>query len=304
MGHNHSHDHSNNNRTRLAWAFAITASILIAEIIGAIATNSLALLVDAAHMLTDTAGLLLALTAANLIMRKPTKKRTWGFRRAEVLSATLQSALLLAVGIYAAADAVQLLFSPPEVQPGGLLIFCIVGLLGNVISMWIISGGKNNNLNMRAAFLEVVNDALGSVAVIVAALVITYTGWMRADSIAALLISALIVPRALSLLKETTHILLESTPRGLDLNAVQTHLEGQEGVIAVHDLHASQIASNLPVLTAHVVVRNEMFDADATGELLRNLQQCVAAHFEVSIEHSTFQIEPESHRKSEHHPQC
>ena len=304
MGHNHSHDHADNTRTRLAWAFAITASILVAEIIGAIATNSLALLVDAAHMLTDTAGLLLALTAANLIMRKPTVKRTWGFRRAEVLSATLQSALLLAVGIYAAIDAVQRLFEPPEVQPTGLLVFGIVGLLGNVASMWIISGGKNNNLNMRAAFLEVVNDALGSVAVIIAALVITYTSWMRADSIAALLISALIVPRAATLLKETTHILLESTPRGLDLGAVRTHLEGQPGVLAVHDLHASQIASNLPVLTAHVVVKNEMFDADAAGGLLRNLQQCVAAHFEVSIEHSTFQIEPESHSVSERHTGC
>ncbi|QRQ79271.1 cation diffusion facilitator family transporter [Glutamicibacter protophormiae] len=304
MGHDHSHDHSETNRTRLAWALGITASILVAEVIGAITTNSLALLVDAAHMLTDTAGLLMALTAANLIMRKPTTKRTWGFRRAEVLSATLQSALLLAVGIYAAVDAIQRLFDPPEVQPTGLLVFGIIGLAGNIASMLIIAGGRGHNLNMRAAFLEVVNDALGSVAVIVAAVVIALTGWMRADSVAALLISALIVPRAVALLKETTHILLESTPRGLDLNAVRTHLEGQAGVLAVHDLHASQIASNLPVLTAHVVVKDEMFDADAAGGLLRNLQQCVAAHFEVSIEHSTFQIEPESHQRTEHHPDC
>lgn len=308
MGHDHSHahshDHSATNRTRLAWALGITASILVAEVIGAIMTNSLALLVDAAHMLTDTAGLLMALTAANLIMRKPTMKRTWGFRRAEVLSATLQSALLLAVGIYAAVDAVQRLFDPPEVQPAGLLVFGIIGLLGNIASMLIIAGGRGHNLNMRAAFLEVVNDALGSVAVIVAAVVIALTGWMRADSVAALLISALIVPRAATLLKETTHILLESTPRGLDLGAVRTHLEGQPGVLAVHDLHASQIASNLPVLTAHVVVKNEMFDADAAGGLLRNLQQCMAAHFEVSIEHSTFQIEPESHSVTERHTGC
>lgn len=298
--HGHSHDHSETNRTRLAWALGITASILVAEVIGAITTNSLALLVDAAHMLTDTAGLLMALTAANLILRKPTTKRTWGFRRAEVLSATLQSALLLAVGIYAAVDAIQRLFDPPEVQPTGLLVFGIIGLAGNIASMLIIAGGRGHNLNMRAAFLEVVNDALGSVAVIVAAVVIALTGWMRADSVAALLISALIVPRAVALLKETTHILLESTPRGLDLNAVRTHLEGQAGVLAVHDLHASQIASNLPVLTAHVVVKDEMFDADAAGGLLRNLQQCVAAHFEVSIEHSTFQIEPPSHSRHEH----
>lgn len=304
MAHDHSHDHSGANRTRLAWAFGITAAILVAEIFGAIWTNSLALLVDAAHMLTDTLGLLLALTAANLVMRKPTTKRTWGFRRAEVLSATLQSALLLAVGIYAGIDAVRRLFAPAEVQPAGLLIFGLVGLAGNAVSMWIISAGRNNNLNMRAAFLEVVNDALGSVAVIVAALVINFTGWMRADSIAALVISALIVPRALRLLGETTHILLESTPRGLDLLAVREHLEQQPGVIAVHDLHASQIASNLPVLTAHVVVEDSMFSAGVTGQLLHDLQKCVADHFAVSIEHSTFQIEPDSHRNTEHHHGC
>lgn len=308
MGHNHSHghshDHSAANRTRLAWAFAITALILIAEVIGAIITNSLALLVDAAHMLTDTLGLLLALTAANLIMRKPTTNRTWGFRRAEVLSATFQSALLLAVGVYAAIDAVRRLFTPAEVQPAGLLLFGIIGLLGNVISMWIISAGRNSNLNMRAAFLEVVNDALGSVAVIIAAVVISFTGWTRADSIAALVISALIVPRAVKLLGETTHILLESTPRGLDLLAVREHLEALPGVIAVHDLHASQIASNLPVLTAHVVVEDSMFSAGVAGGLLRDLQQCVASHFTVSIEHSTFQIEPASHRSTEHEHGC
>lgn len=303
-GHGHNHDHSTVNRNRLIWAFVITASILIAEVVGALLTNSLALLVDAAHMLTDSFGLLLALTAANLVLRKPTLKRTWGFRRAEVLSATLQSALLLAVGIYAAIDAVRRLFIPTQVHADGLLIFGIIGLAGNLIAMWIISGGREANLNMRAAFLEVLNDALGSVAVIIAALVIHFTGWTSADSVAAVVIAALIVPRAVKLLGETTHILLESTPRGLDLEAVRAHLEQQGGVITVHDLHASQIASNLPVLTAHIVAEDRMFTAGATGQLLRDLQQCVADHFEVSIEHSTFQIEPQSHRDSSYHSQC
>ncbi|WP_404289366.1 cation diffusion facilitator family transporter [Glutamicibacter arilaitensis] len=303
-GHVHEHDHSAVNRTRLAWAFAITVGILLAEIVGALVTNSLALLVDAAHMLTDSVGLLLALTAANLVQRKPTLKRTWGFRRAEVLSATLQSALLLAVGIYAAIDAIRRLFVPAEVQSEGLLIFGIVGLAGNLVAMWIISAGRDANLNMRAAFLEVMNDALGSVAVIIAALAIHFTGWTNADSVAALFIAALIVPRAVKLLGETTHILLESTPRGLDLEAVRRHLEEQAGVIAVHDLHASQIATNLPVLTAHIVAEDRMFTAGATGQLLRELQKCVADHFEVSIEHSTFQIEPRSHRDSDYHSQC
>jgi len=306
VSHDHSHDHglAEMNRKRLAWAFGITATILIAEVVGALLTNSLALLVDAAHMLTDTLGLLMALTAANLVMRKSTDQRTWGFRRAEVLSATLQAALLLAVGIYAAIDAVRRIFEPAEIQSTGLLVFGVIGLLGNLVSMWIIFAGRQDNLNMRAAFLEVLNDALGSVAVIVAAVVIWLTDWATADSLAALFIAALIVPRALKLLGETTHILLESTPRGLDLHDVRQHLEKLPGVLAVHDLHASQIASNLPVLTAHVVVADEMFSSDSTGELLRLLQQCVAEHFEVSISHSTFQIEPASHRRSEYHVDC
>jgi len=306
MSHEHNHDHglAELNRKRLAWAFGITATILLAEVVGALLTNSLALLVDAAHMLTDTLGLLMALTAANLIMRRSTNRRTWGFRRAEVLSATLQAALLLAVGIYAAIDAVRRVFEPTEVQSLGLLVFGVVGLLGNLAAMWIIFAGRGDNLNMRAAFLEVLNDALGSVAVITAAVVIALTGWTMADSLAALFIAALIVPRALKLLGETTHILLESTPRGLDLQDVRSHLEELPGVIAVHDLHASQIASNLPVLTAHVVVADQMFSSDSTGELLRQLQECVAEHFEVSISHSTFQIEPLSHRRTEHHIDC
>lgn len=300
MGHDHDHGAQVTNRKKLAWAFGITFTILIAEVIGAILTNSLALLIDAAHMLTDSTGLLLALTAATLIMRKPTAKRTWGFRRAEVLSATLQSSLLLAVGVYAFIDGTRRLFQPAEVAAGGLLIFGIIGLLGNIASMAILASGKNDNLNMRAAFLEVLNDALGSVAVIVSAIVITTTGWMQADSLAAMLISAMIIPRALKLLGEATHILLESTPKGLDLQNVREHLEAHPLVLAVHDLHASQIATNLPILSAHIVVDDEAFHNGAAATMLGELQSCVAEHFEVSVEHSTFQIEASSHQTPEH----
>ncbi|MFF5793274.1 cation diffusion facilitator family transporter [Paeniglutamicibacter sp. NPDC012692] len=300
MSHDHDHGTATTNRTKLAWAFGITFVILIAEVVGAIVTNSLALLVDAAHMLTDSTGLLLALTAATLVMRKPTAKRTWGFRRAEVLSATLQSALLLGVGVYAFIDGIRRLFEPAEVAAGGLLIFGIIGLVGNLASMLILASGKDDNLNMRAAFLEVLNDALGSVAVIISAIIISSTGWMQADSIAAMLISGLIIPRALKLLGETTHILLESTPKGLNLEDVRAHLTAHPLVLAVHDLHASQIASNLPILSAHVVVADEAFRNGAAATLLGELQSCVAEHFEVSIEHSTFQIEASSHQTPEH----
>lgn len=301
MSHDHDHGTATTNRRKLAWAFGITATILVAEVIGAFLTNSLALLVDAAHMLTDSTGLLLALTAATLVMRKPTAKRTWGFRRAEVLSATLQSTLLLGVGLYALVDGVRRLFEPAEIAGGGLLVFGIIGLLGNVASMLILASGRDDNLNMRAAFLEVANDALGSVAVIISAIVISTTGWVQADSIAAMLIAALIIPRALKLLGETTHILLESTPRGLDLEDVRAHLVAHPLVLAVHDLHASQIASNLPILSAHVVVEDQAFHTGAAATLLGELQSCVAEHFKVSIEHSTFQIESHSHQAPEHH---
>lgn len=300
MTHDHDHGAANASRRKLFWAFLITAIILVAEVIGAILTNSLALLVDAAHMLTDATGLLLALTAATLVMRRPTSKRTWGFRRAEVLSATLQSALLLGVGVYAFIDGTRRLFTPAEVAPGGLLIFGIIGLVGNIASMLILASGRNDNLNMRAAFLEVLNDALGSVAVIISAIVISLTGWMRADSIAAMLIAALIIPRALKLLGETGHILLESTPRGLDLNEVRSHLLAHPMVLSVHDLHASQIATNLPVLSAHVVVDDSAFHDGRAARMLDELQACVAGHFVVSIEHSTFQIEAKSHSNHEH----
>lgn len=304
MSHGHSHDHSGGavaHRPRLAVAFGITAAILIAEVIGAVVTGSLALLVDAAHMLTDAAGLLMALTAATLMGRPATDRRTWGFRRAEVLSATAQSTLLLAVGLYAMIDGVRRLFAPPEVAAGGLLVFGIIGLLGNIVAIVVLSSGRTANLNMRAAFLEVVNDALGSVAVIVGAIVIQTTGWMRADAVAAMFISALILPRAIHLLREATSILLESTPRGLDLEEVRGHLLSHDLVLSVHDLHASQIATGLPVLTAHVVVRDEAFHDGRASSMLDALQACVAGHFDVSIEHSTFQIEAESHSDHEQH---
>ena len=302
--HDHTHASPGTNRTRLAIAFGITATILIAEVIGAWWTNSLALLVDAGHMLTDASGLLMALIAASLALRPPTPERTWGYRRAEVLAAGAQSAILLAVGIYALIEGIRRLFDPAEVTAGGLLVFGIVGLVGNIVAMLVLGAGRAANLNMRAAFLEVVNDALGSVAVIISAIVISLTGWTRIDAIAGMLIAALIVPRAITILKEAGGILLESTPRGLNLDDVRGHILQVPHVIGVHDLHASTIATGLPVLTAHVVVEETCFAQGHVSQELRDLQTCVAEHFDVSVEHSTFQIETPSHsalERSSHH---
>ena len=300
----HDHDHApggpGDHRGRLAVAFGITATILLAEVVGAIVTGSLALLVDAAHMLTDAAGLALALFAAHLSLRPATSQRTWGFRRAEVLAALGQSAILLAVGVYVLVEGVQRLFAPPEIASGELVVFGVIGLVGNVASLLVLASRRSANFNLRAAFLEVVNDALGSVAVIVAAVVIATTGWERADVVAGLIIGVLILPRAAKLLRETTSVLLESTPPGLDLDAVRAHLLEVEHVRDVHDVHASLIATGLPVLSAHVVVENHCFNDGHAGRILDQLQECVATHFAIAVEHSTFQIEPAEHVGHEH----
>jgi cobalt-zinc-cadmium efflux system protein len=299
--HDHGSAHSA-NRTRLAIAFGITATILVAEIVGAVVTGSLALIVDAGHMTTDAGGLLVALIASSLALRPGTSKRTWGFARAEVLAATLQAAVLLAVGLFVLIEGIGRLFEPPEIPATGLLIFGVIGLVGNLVAMAVLFTGRQANFNLRAAFLEVVNDALGSVGVIVAAIVIALTGWQRADAIAAILIGALILPRAFKLLRETTGVLLESTPVGLDLDSLRGHLLALPYVEEVHDLHATQIASGLPVLTAHVTVDPACFQDGRAPKLLDQLQACVAKHFDVSIEHSTFQLEPAAHREHEHVP--
>jgi cobalt-zinc-cadmium efflux system protein len=288
------------HRSRIAVALVITAIICVAEIIGSVLTGSLALLVDAGHMLTDAGGLVMALAAASLSMRPPTSRRTWGFVRTEVLAATAQAAILLAVGVYAVVEGVQRLFSPPEVSSTGLLAFGLLGLVGNIAAIAVLHSRRTANLNLRAAFLEVASDALGSVAVVVGAIVIATTGWTRADAVAGMLISAFIIPRAIILLRETSNVLLESTPRGLDLDAVRRHILEVPHVQSVHDLHASEVATGLPILTAHVVVEESCFYDGHAPRMLDELQACVARHFDISVEHSTFQIEPAAHPAHEH----
>ncbi|BDI21254.1 cation diffusion facilitator family transporter [Herbiconiux sp. L3-i23] len=301
MAHDHAQSTAGHpNRLRLAIALSLTSSVLIVELIGAAITGSLALLVDAAHMLTDAGGLAIALTAATLMLRPPTSRRTWGFRRLEVLAALAQAAVLLAVGVFAFIEGARRLFEPPELPSSELLVFGVIGLAANVLSILVLSSGRNSNLNLKAAFLEVLNDALGSVAVIVSALVITWTGWSGADAIAGMLISALIVPRTLLLMRDSSSVLLETTPKNLNLDEVRSHILRMPGVIEVHDLHASLIGTGLPILSAHVIVDDARFRDGSAPELIRQLQDCVAQDFDVKIEHSTFQLEPADHGDREH----
>jgi cobalt-zinc-cadmium efflux system protein len=302
-GHDHSHGHSHadaeTHQGRIAIALGVTLAVFVLQVIGALLTGSLALLFDSAHVLTDAGGLAMALLAARLMTRPSTDRRTWGFARAEVLAATAQAAILLAVGLIVLVEGVKRLFHPTEIASQEMIIFGAIGLLGNLISLVVLAGGRGKNFNMRAAFLEVVNDALGSVAVIIAAVIIATTGWLQADAVVAMLIGVMILPRTVKLLWETINVLLESTPSGLDLAKVREHILALDHVREVHDLHASQIATGLPVLSAHVVVDEGCFHDGHAPAMLDQLQKCVAGHFAVSVEHSTFQLEPVGHTRHE-----
>ncbi|WP_024476713.1 cation diffusion facilitator family transporter [Arthrobacter sp. CAL618] len=297
------HDHgqgTDTHRGPIAIALGITVAVFAFQVFGALWTGSLALLFDSAHVLTDAGGLAMALIAASLALRPATAKRSWGFRRAEVVAALAQAAILMAVGLYVLIEGIQRLITPTPVASEEMIIFGVIGLVGNIAALLVLSSRRSANFNLRAAFLEVLNDALGSVAVIVAAIIITLTGWVQADALVAMLIGVLILPRTFILLRETINVLLESTPRNINLEDIRSHILETAGVEEVHDLHITQIATGLPVLTAHVVVNEEIITLGRSHEMLDLLQECVLAHFEISIEHSTFQLEPPTHRDHEH----
>ncbi len=301
MGEHHGHDHAAglaDHRGRLALVLGITVTVLLAEVVGAVVAGSLALLADAGHMLTDVVGLSMALVVANLVRRPATKYRTWGFHRAEIIGAAAQALLLLGVGIFILVEALKRLVEPPEVTSTAMIVFGAIGLVGNLIGMAVLAGARSSNMNLRAAFLEVVNDALGSVAVIVAAVVIATTGFDRADILASVLIVALIVPRTVRLLRDAIHVLMESTPPGLDLAQVRNTILTLDHVRDVHDLHATQVATGMPVLTAHLVVDDSCFLDSHALQLLDQVQALLRDDF--AIQHSTIQLEGQSHGQHEY----
>ena len=286
------------HRKQLLMTLALTGSVFLAEVVGAIVTNSLALLVDAGHMMTDMAVLIASTVTAILMERRPTSNRTWGWSRLEVITSAGGAIVLLLVGIYAIVEAGIRLFVPNQDQVeamGLLLFFGVLGLAANLGSIFVLSSSHDDNLNMKAAFLEVMNDALGSVAVIISAVVMLLTGWNGFDAVAGGLIAILMIPRALSLLSKSIRVLLEEPPRGLNMDHVREHLEKVPGVLEVHDLHANSVSSGLPQLTAHVIVNTDS-TTDENEQILTSMQKCLRTHFPVSVEHTTFQIEPQGHQ--------
>jgi cation diffusion facilitator family transporter len=296
MGHGHTHapvTAAGGQRHRLIVVLVLTLAVLAAEVVGAVVSGSLALLADAGHMATDAAGIALALAAVTLAQRPARGRRTFGWQRVEILAAVANGLLLLGVAGYVLVEAVRRIGHPPEIGSGLMLAVAAVGLAVNLVSLGVLHRGRGESLNIRGAYLEVLADALGSVAVIVAAAVIMITGWTPADIVASAVIGVLVLPRAWHLLRDALDVLLEAAPRGVDLDDVRAHILEVEGVIGVHDLHAWTITSGLPVLSAHVVVTEEALAAGHGGRVLDSLCECLGEHFD--MDHCTFQLEAETH---------
>ncbi len=300
MGSGHDHGHEAGravDRSRLRLVLLVTLGVAVVELVGAFLSRSLALFADAGHMFTDTAAIVVALSASYVATLPASPRRTFGYHRAEILAALINAVVLLGVCGYLAYAGIARLLDPVDVHAPQMLAFAAVGLAANLVSVALLAARRSQSLNMRGAFLEVLGDTFGSVAAIIAGLVVIATGFDRADSIASLVIAALILPRAWSLLRACVGVLLEAAPPGVDMEVVRQHLAGADGVTDVHDLHAWSITSGMHALSAHVTVTDDALRDRGVGQILDELGECVASHF--GIDHATFQVEPESHREHE-----
>lgn len=302
-GHRHGHGHGSRltltgeHRKSLVLVMLITLTVAVAEAVGAWISGALVLLADAAHMAADAAGVGLSLLAVIFAMRPPTPRRTFGYARAEILAAVVNAVILFGMSVFIVAEAIRRLIAPPAVESPLLVIFGVVALAANLTSLLVLRRGQAESLNIRGAFLEVGSDALGAATVIITGIVIATTGFSRADPIASLLVGALILPRTWRLLADAIDVLLEASPRGIDLSEVRAHLTGLSGVRDVHDLHAWTITSGLPVLSVHVVVEPDVLASGHSAIMLDALQDCLRGHFDVA--HSTFQLELAGHADHE-----
>jgi cobalt-zinc-cadmium efflux system protein len=286
VAHEHPHGSARGeSRRALTVVLALTASFTVAEVVGGLLTGSLALLADAGHMLSDNLSLGLALFAAWLAGRPATPERTFGYQRAEILAALFNGVTLVAISIWIFVEAYSRLREPPDVLGGWMLAVAAIGLLVNAAGAAILSRSNDENLNVQGALRHVIADALGSVGVIVAALVIILTGWRYADPLVSAGIGVLILASSWSLLRDSTNILLEATPRGIDAEDVGRRMAGAEGVVEVHDLHIWTITSGFPALSAHVLVGQ----TDDCHARRRDLEKLLSREYGIS--HTTLQVD-------------
>jgi cobalt-zinc-cadmium efflux system protein len=287
LGHDHCHhDHQHANQRRLTVALTLAAGYCVAEAVGGWLTNSLALLADAGHMLSDVAALGLSLFAAWIARRPPTSRRTFGYYRAEILAALVNGATLVGITLMIFVEAYRRLHEPPEVAGAAMMTIAVGGLVVNLLGLAILSGGRQNNLNIRGAWLHTLTDALGSVGAIAAGAIIWVFQWNLADPLASSFIGLLVIYSSWMLLSEALAVLMEHVPRGIDPDHVRDAMIGVPGVAEVHDLHIWTITSGLDSLSAHVVA----VDYGDTESLLRDLRETL--HNQFGIEHITIQIEP------------
>lgn len=291
----HSHSAAGASRKRLQIVLGLVVAYLVVEVVGSLITNSLALLADAGHMLTDAVGVALALLAIHFAAKPATAAKTFGYYRLEILAAVANAVLLFGVAAYIGYEAYQRFSDPPEIQSVPMLAIAGVGLAVNLVSMWLLSAGAKDSLNVRGAYLEVLGDMLGSLAVLVAGAVILLTGWTPIDPIASVVIALLIVPRTWRLLREAVDVLLQATPKGVDLDEVRAHLLRGEGIVDAHDLHAWTLTSGMHVVSAHVVIEPTANAAAVLDEVCR----CLSDDFD--MEHSTIQLETTDRRRLEEH---
>ncbi|MDR6557967.1 cobalt-zinc-cadmium efflux system protein [Arthrobacter pascens] len=303
MGHDHNHapgiTATGKHRRRLIAVLAITMAVVLIQVAGAALSGSLALLADAGHMLSDAAGVFIALLAAWIASRPASDLRTYGYQRAEVLAALANALILVAIAVVIFTEAIRRIGAAPEVQTDIMLYAAILGAAANLVSLLILRGAQKESLNVRGAYLEVLGDLLGSMAVIAAAVVIMLTGFLAADTIASVLIAIMILPRAWHLLRDVVDVLLEAAPKGVEVQMIREHILSVAGVVAVHDIHIWTITSGMPVFSAHVVVEDGVLSARGADQVLDKLTTCLGSHFDT--EHCTFQLEPASHSEHESH---
>lgn len=281
------------HKNRLAGALALTAVFMCVEVVGGLWTGSLALLADAAHMLTDAGGLVLALIAIRFAERPATPQKTYGYIRMEVLSALANAVVLLLLTIYILYEAYERFQNPPEIIGGPMLAVAAAGLLVNLISMRLLSAGSTESLNVKGAYFEVLADMLGSLGVLLAAGIVLVTGWKLADPLIGAGIGLFIVPRSWTLLKQAVHILMEGTPAQIDVTVLERELSSIPNVVAVHDLHVWTISSGVDAMSGHVVVA----DAVQSRTVLLSIRETLTNKF--GIAHSTIEIEDAALRASE-----
>lgn len=295
MTASHTHTEGRRNLSRLLIVLGLTSIYLVAEVVGGLLTNSLALLADAGHMFTDVAGLALAVLAIRFAQRPPTPQRSYGYYRAEILAALANGVILIGVSLYILYEAYERFRSPPEVQSGAMLVVAGIGLLVNIIGMLLLRSGAGQNLNVKGAYFEVLSDLLTSIGVIIAAAVMLTTGWYYADPLISAAIGLFILPRTWRLVREATGVLLEGTPSGVDLISVREVLGATPGVMEIHDLHVWSLTSGQHALSAHAVLANGAIH----GEVLRDLHN--RATRELKMSHVTIQLEPAGWETSETH---